>query len=69
MKHSKIELFRSTKNKQYYIRFRATNGEIVAQSEGYKSKRSARKLPGIINSIVACSWDYMKCVPLIEEVK
>ena len=38
----KIEIFRG-KNEQWYFRFRADNGKIVAQSEGYKQKQSAHK--------------------------
>ena len=35
-----IEQFRSRKNRQYYFRVRSRNRRIIAQSEGYKSKRS-----------------------------
>jgi len=34
------EIFKG-KNGQYYFRLKAANGEIVAQSEGYKQKQSA----------------------------
>ncbi len=37
----KIEYFRSTKTAEWFFRFRARNGKIVAQSEGYGRKRSA----------------------------
>lgn len=38
----KIQTF-TGKNKQYYFRIVATNGKIVLQSEGYKSKQSRKK--------------------------
>lgn len=38
--HMNIEVFRSgIIRKQWYFRFRATNGQIVAQSEGYRNKQ------------------------------
>lgn len=39
----KIQVFKSTKNGQWYFRFKAYNGRIIAQSEGYKKKAGARK--------------------------
>lgn len=59
MKTSKIELFRSPKNKQYYIRFRARNGEIILQSEGYKKKSEAKRLPSRIANILQSNADFM----------
>lgn len=35
-----IETFKSKKNGQYYFAIVASNGRTVAQSEGYKTKRS-----------------------------
>lgn len=37
----KFELFKSEKNSQYYFRLKASNGEVIASSEGYTSKASA----------------------------
>jgi len=36
-----FELFKSDKNGQYYFRLKASNGEIIARSEGYTTKASA----------------------------
>jgi uncharacterized protein YegP (UPF0339 family) len=38
-----FETFRSKKNRQFYFRARARNGRILAQSEGYKTKRARDK--------------------------
>jgi uncharacterized protein YegP (UPF0339 family) len=38
----KIQVF-TGKNKQYYFRVVSTNGKIVLQSEGYKTKQSRKK--------------------------
>lgn len=38
-----IQMFKSEADGQFYFRIRARNGKIVAQSEGYKTKASARK--------------------------
>lgn len=35
-----IQTFRSKKTRQYYFRVVARNNRIIAQSEGYKTKRS-----------------------------
>lgn len=40
---TKFELFQSNKNQQWYFHLKAGNGEIICQSEGYKSKQSAEK--------------------------
>ncbi len=37
----RFEIFKGT-NSQYYWRFKAPNGEIMCQSEGYISKQSAQ---------------------------
>ena len=39
----KIELFKSPANSKWYFRLKASNGKIVAQSEGYSNRRNARK--------------------------
>ena len=40
---SKIEYFQSKRNKNYYFRIVAKNGETVAQSEGYTTKAMRTK--------------------------
>lgn len=50
MKILRIEIFRSTKNNQWYFRITAKNGRFVTQSEGYKTLASARKTAGLIAS-------------------
>jgi hypothetical protein len=37
----KFEIFKGT-NDKYYFRLKASNGEIIAQSEGYSSKQGAQ---------------------------
>lgn len=37
----KFEIFKGT-NGNYYFRLKASNGEIIAQSEGYSSKQGAQ---------------------------
>jgi len=37
----KFELFKSEKNDQFYFRLKASNGEIILASEGYKAKAGA----------------------------
>lgn len=39
----KIVLFKSKKNRQTYFKIVASNGQIIAQSEGYKKHASAEK--------------------------
>lgn len=36
----KFQLYKSEANSQYYFRLTAENGEIILQSEGYKSKQN-----------------------------
>jgi len=36
----KFEIFKSEKNHQFYFRLKASNGRIILQSEGYKTKAS-----------------------------
>lgn len=43
----KFEVFEG-KDGQWYVRLRARNGEIVAQSEGYESEGAAREAPQAI---------------------
>jgi uncharacterized protein len=38
---AKFEIFKGT-NGKYYFRLKASNGEIIAQSEGYSSKQGAQ---------------------------
>lgn len=45
---AKYELFRSTKNNQYYFRLKAPNGEVILSSEGYVQKSGAQ------NGIASC---------------
>merc|ERR1711908_211208 len=37
----KFELFRSEKNDEFYFRLKASNGEIILASQGYKGKSGA----------------------------
>lgn len=36
------------KNRQFYWRIRASNGEIIAQGEGYKQRRAALRVHAIL---------------------
>lgn len=47
-----IEKFRSRRNKQFYFRVVAGNGKTVAQSEGYKTKRSRDKTVFLLGNLV-----------------
>lgn len=38
-----FELYQSPKNKQFYFRLKARNGQVVLASEGYKTKASCKK--------------------------
>merc|ERR1719206_431430 len=40
-RHGKFELFKSDKNDEFYFRLKASNGEIILASEGYKAKAGA----------------------------
>ncbi len=40
MNNPKFQVFKSTANAEYYYRLRSTNGEIILNGEGYKSKQS-----------------------------
>ena len=51
----KFELFQSPKNKKYYFRLKARNGQVILASEGYESKSSAKN--GISSVQKNCSDD------------
>lgn len=40
--HSKFQIFKSTKNNQYYFRLLATNNQIILASEGYTTKDNCK---------------------------
>lgn len=40
MNNPKFQVFNSSSNGEYYYRLRGTNGEIILNGEGYKSKQS-----------------------------
>jgi uncharacterized protein len=42
MANPKFEIFRSSKNNQYYFRLRSINGEPILSSEGYTTEQSCR---------------------------
>jgi uncharacterized protein YegP (UPF0339 family) len=58
----RIEIFRSKINQQWYFNIRSTNGKLIAQSEGYKTRHSCRKTAGLIAS-THVEW---KVVPVEE---
>ena len=37
-----FEIFRSTKNKEFYFRLKARNHQVILASEGYKTKASCK---------------------------
>ena len=39
---AKFQIFKSTKNSQYYFRLRASNNKIVLASEGYTTKDNCK---------------------------
>lgn len=39
---SKFEIFQSDKNKEFYFRLKAENGQIILQSEGYTTKANCK---------------------------
>jgi uncharacterized protein YegP (UPF0339 family) len=55
MNNPKFQVFKSDANAQYYYRLRATNGEIVLNGEGYKTKQSC--LEGIASVRVNAPFD------------
>ena len=58
-----FEIFKD-KKKKWRFRFKSGNGKIILQSEGYDSKRNARKsINSLINKIKS------SCYHLISEVK
>lgn len=40
---AKFVIFKSKKNKQWYWHLKGNNGEIVTQSEGYRSRWNAKR--------------------------
>ncbi|MFT6188991.1 MAG: hypothetical protein ACJAW8_002038 [Oleispira sp.] len=40
--HSKFQIFKSTKNNQFYFRLRASNNKIILASEGYTTKGNCK---------------------------
>jgi len=40
MNNPKFQVFKSASNNEFYYRLRATNGEVILNGEGYKSKQS-----------------------------
>lgn len=40
MNNPKFQVFKSINNNEYYYRLRSSNGEIILNGEGYKSKQS-----------------------------
>ena len=40
---AKFEISRSEKNSEYYFHLKATNGEVILRSQGYKDLSSAKK--------------------------
>lgn len=53
----RFEYWKSNKNKQWYWRIRAGNGEPIAQGEGYKSKAGALKLFRLLLSLPLVAVD------------
>jgi uncharacterized protein YegP (UPF0339 family) len=49
---SKIEMFKSEKDKKFYFRITARNGKIVAQSEGYQNRGGVRTGIGSLKKIL-----------------
>ena len=39
----KFEIFKSEKNKKFYFRLKAKNGQVILSSQGYADKASAKK--------------------------
>lgn len=58
----RIELFKSTKDRQHYWRLRAANGNILATSEGYKRARSCKLVAQRMSKVFADS----AIVPVID---
>jgi uncharacterized protein YegP (UPF0339 family) len=56
-KSLRFEYWKSAKNKQWYWRIRAGNGEPIAQGEGYKSKAGALKLFRLLLSLPLVAVD------------
>ena len=43
MKRAKFIIWKSSADSQWYWHLKAKNGEVICQSEGYRSKYNARK--------------------------
>lgn len=55
-KHTiRFQIGRSKKNREFYWRIRAANGEIIAQGEGYKRRAGAQR----VFDILADAFDHM----------
>jgi uncharacterized protein YegP (UPF0339 family) len=50
MKNPKFQIFKG-KDKHYYFRLKAGNGEIISSSEGYTSLQNCRKGINVIKQI------------------
>ncbi len=55
MNNPEFQIFKSSANAEYYYRLRATNGEIILNGEGYKTKQSC--LDGIASVKVNAPFD------------
>lgn len=55
MNNPKFQVFKSSLNNEYYYRLRATNGEIILNGEGYKTKQSC--LNGIASVKINAPYD------------
>ena len=55
MNNPKFQVFKSTASGQYYYRLRASNGEIILNGEGYKTKQSC--LEGIASVKLNAPYD------------
>lgn len=53
----RFEYWKSNKNKQWYWRIKAGNGEPIAQGEGYKSKNGALKVFRLLLSLPLVAVD------------
>jgi uncharacterized protein YegP (UPF0339 family) len=57
MKRSKLVIWKSTKNKQWYFTLKSGNGKIIATSEGYTTKTKAVQTAKRLGEIYAlCLW-------------
>ena len=42
MNNPKFQIFKSSRNSEYYYRLKSSNGEIILSGEGYKSKQGCK---------------------------